>query len=442
MIEHTCNAVRLQVSEEFPDLAMYFIVYHQGDAEKALQHKRKELEKHPAGPLLLPALKKASPDQTICLAAQEREKKFLKLLAHKKTLAVLFLLIDESITDADRLRQRVLALAWHALNALEKPETKSVFDKNQILTVRYENEISTAWHNMLADTFSALVFEMQGKKGAIRALANRRSTAALDAQSNHAPEFYPYPVVMDAALLVYNETRKEGLLSKTRPLTQAFEMTGEIGITFDQSTVLQWWAFAKPAQEMAWLNKSKNDILGAAIHASEDPYARSIAYLVAETLTIDPSPLSAITFYNTFADPEINERNYRKASDEIFQVLLPKASLLNRSDPLRVEAAKQNKKLMEGHIMNWCAPALVAAADAFDSQPADDGKNTEAARKAFENTRRKMSGETLAKLGQMLITLRRTLHETGPEHAAAAMREDKYLRSFADTLLIHPETGK
>jgi hypothetical protein len=441
-IEHTCNAVRRQIQQEFPDLDLIFVIARKGHIEEALERKRGELD-NPDAERLLQALLKTGAEGTTCIIAKVREKKLIPLFAKKKTLAAILIFADKSHTDLERLRQRTYAMAWHVLNVVVDPGFEKRLDKDSTMTLAYEDETALAWSNMLADSFSALVLEVQGKKGAIRALAKRRSTMALEAHPDYMAEHYPYPIVMDAALLVYDDARREGTLAKDKPFTRALEMTKEIGITFDQATVLQWWAFGRPAQEMAWLNIDKSNILGTAVHTSEDPYARSTAYMVAELLGIEPAPVTAsVSIYNAFTDMEVNERHHRKLCDDLFQSALSKAAVTGKAEFLRREAARQNKTLLEGQLVSWCTPGLLAAADAFETAPLEEGKNIEAARDAFKNFAAKMNGEALRKLGQILINLRRTGGETGPEHVAVALREDTDLQSFSDALLIHPETGR
>ena len=239
--EHICNVIRRQIQNEFPDLTVAYILYNKENQVIPPKTKRSEVESHPAWPVIAKALPGANPDETICMLAKAREKGFLHSLARKKTLACVLFPQKETHKDPDYMRQQALALAWHALNA--QPPGDDIF------TPGFEDDITRVWNMMLADAFAALVIEMQGKRGFIKALARRQSELTLSTNAGYVSENFAYPLIMDAAQLVYDDARRAGTLSKTMIYTQALEMTHEIGLTFDQGTVLQWWAFARPAQE-------------------------------------------------------------------------------------------------------------------------------------------------------------------------------------------------
>lgn len=425
-IEHTCNTVRRQIQEEFPDLTLSFIVYAPGKLAKGVDHKRHEIEAHPAGPAILPLLKKAEADKTPFVMAKAKEKKLIPLLAREKTLACIFLKEDGTFADTDQLRQHAYELAWHALH--------KIIDKDDTLTTDQEG---FAWHNMLADCFSALVMEMQGKKGAVRNLARRRCSLALEAKPGYDAEHYPYPAVMDAAQLIYDDMRKAGNLTKTKLFSQGLEMAREIGITFDRSTVLQWQSFARPAQEMAWLGIDKNRIIGAAVHSSEDPYARSTAYLVAEILSIEPTPVSDISLYNAFTDQEANERHHRKICEETLQNLLSKREPDSNGNIFRIEAIKQNQKLLQGQLIGWCAPALILAGEIFDRNITENAK-LEEVKRAYTEACKKTNREVLRILGMIMANLRHEGKDVTAENLAAAVLHDEhvYVQDLSDALLI------
>ncbi len=423
-IEHTCNTLRRQIQEEFPDLALNFIVYQPGKLEKSIAHKRNELQEHPAFGALAPLLKKADPDREIFVTATAHEKKLLAFMARRKTLACVFLKDDGAFEDTDQLRHHALTLAWHALGSIVENEDPAT--------------VSTpVWRNMLADAFAALTMEMQGKKGFIRALAKKRSTMALEPKADYMAEDYPYPVVMDAAQLVYDDMRKASNLVKSKLFTQALEMTREIGITFNAGTVLQWEAFAKPAQEMAWLGVDKNKILSTAVHSSEDPYARSTAYMVAEILNIEPAVVSDNTLYNAFTDQEANERHHKKICDDLLQDLLARREAESNGEIFRKEMLKQNKRLLEGQLIGWCAPALGLAAQIFDKKIPEAAKLQEVKR-VYSEACRKTNSEVLRTLGQILIGLRRAGGEVTTRHLAQAVLQDEHVvvQDLADALSL------
>ncbi len=440
-VEHACNVIRRQIQEEFPDLTLHFIVYQQDKMARSLDMKRREIAEHPAGAALLPLAERAvkletAPQQPFLGMATAREKKLIRWLAHPKTLGC-FLVNGEGFENEDEARRYAYSLVWQGLNLYREAGTIEKPGKTAVVIPPPQDGLTGAWHNMLADAFSALMMEMQGKKGFIRALARKCCARVLTAQSGYAPENFPYPVVMDATLIIHEELRRNGI-AKTQIYGTAIDMTREIGSTFDTSSVLQWWAFCKPAQDMAWLGTEKNKILGAALHTSEDPYARATAYLVAEVLNIEPGSFSDITLYNPFTDPEVNERHHRKISDDLFENLLAKAAQTGNSGILRDEARIRNRTLPEGRLIGWCSPALLAAADAFDDKNLTISERVDAARVGFRREAPAVNAEILRRFGQIIIAERQEGRNPGAAALADMAAADEVLEPFAHSLRSQP----
>ena len=426
--EHACNVARRQILQEFPDVTALFIVYKDEQLVKMVNAKRREIVDHPAGGALMPLIEKAAKSpgakNRFCGMATDKENKFIRFLGRNKTLACFFLCASDLI-DAEDARLKVNALVWTLLKVIKNPQAPQT---------EAPDEIRAVWNNMLAYAFAALTAEMQGKKGYIRALARKLSGDALSSVIYKIDD-YPYPIIVDATQLVYDDIRKIGF-NKAQVLETAFDMTKEISETFDSSAALQWQNFSRAAQEMAWLEIDKNKILGAAALTSEDPYARSTAYLIGEMLHIDPTPLSDISVYNAFTDPEINERHHRKLCEEAFENIATRLSLQENADLLRQEIAKRNLRLCEGEIIGWCSPALLAAAQAYDFSAKEGPQAIENARGVFQDISRAMTGETLRKLAQIIIALRRDNQTVTPEAIATMAKEDESLRAVTEALTV------
>lgn len=442
-VERTCNTIRRQVQDEFPDLTIHFIVYKGNGIEKAIETKRGEFLNHPAGELFFPALKKAAksgvPAHGFCGLAWQREKKLLPFLARRKALSCFFVQTD-AFEDEDILRQHVYSLLWHTLNILFSDDYKKAHETSGFIPPDSDHTTS-AWKNMLADAFSALVLEIQGKKGAVRHLARRRSNAALETSAYFNADDHPFPVIVDATMLVLNEMRGDAM-DRDGMFSQAFAMSQEIGVTFDQNTVLQWWAFSKPAQEMAWLGFEKSRILGAAIHSSEDPYARSTAYMVAEALNMDPSPASGAPFFNPFTDAEANDRHHYKLCDDIFQNTLSKMTSVSDTKVMRREAARNNNKIIAGQLIGWCGPALLAVADTAERAPEGEDINLRYLKKIYDDSCAQINSETLSRIAQIIIALKRQGKPVSFETLAEGAKENEAL-GFIDFLSLEtPDDAK
>ncbi len=424
--DHACNVVRRQVQEEFPDLTLMFMVHQPGQRQKAFDTKRSEIRQHPAAEAFLPHLKQAiekgGPEFSgISIKA---ERKFLRFMAREKILACFF--VDAGKLDStDEARRHALFLAFQSLSLMEdyKNGKKDFFQEAAGIIVPHPDKKVRSWKNMLADAFLVLMLEIEKRRDSIGILGRARSTATLTANAGSKPEYFPFPLVLDATRLVYHDMAKT--MTPGNPVKQALEMTREIGETFDISSVRQWWAFSRTAQEMAWLGAEPNAILGAAIYNSEDPYARATAYLVVEALNIQNPMQLAAGLYNPFADPEVTVRHHLKACEEKFRNVLSKAAAQSSSAPFLEEAEKQNKKLLGGQPLGWCAYPLLCAEMSFRSG-GDNG-----ARQTFNAALAKVSWQNISDIMSLVVLLRRRGTEVTDNLLAEKLQEINDLKFLA-----------
>ncbi|MGQ0527273.1 MAG: hypothetical protein ACT4OY_04490 [Alphaproteobacteria bacterium] len=411
---HVCNVIRRQVLDEFPPVTFDFIVCKSGDEADAFKHKQQDFERHPAGAVLLAHPKiifpGASGEPSLPVLAIGREKKLLSFMAREKILLSCFIPIDRFDT-VDHLRQHALALVWHGLTLLDYMKTgqNNLYRREHDIAKPAFDEKTLAWHNMLADAFSAVFLELQDHKGTIKTLGRQRSLMPLTARKGWQPELYPYPLALDTVEIVYEEI--SGFLENTgRPMHQALDMTREIGETFDLNAMNQWSVFARAAQEMAWSGTDRNVILGAAIHTSEDPYVRATAYMIAEFLNIEPVLSADPYLYNSFSDAEIGERHHRKACEEVFLSALSQATLRNDAAIFLQAAIKTNENLAQGKPIGWCGFALSCAAQGFRRGAVP----VEEARHAFDQACRQIPWQKIQDLNHLIIGARRSGQELNP----------------------------
>ena len=423
--DHACNVVRRQIQEEFPDLTLLYIVHEPGEQQKALEARYPEIREHPAGEAFLPHLQRIVEQDgpEFSGIATGSTKKLLKFLAREKTLACFFVNVDW-LETTDDARLHALFLAYHALSLIEDHKAgrkEDTLESGGILVPAPDKTLHV-WKNMLADTFSALAMELEKRRDWIGELGRMRSMAALSVVTDEQPELYPFPLVLDATRLLYHDIGK--IQTGTGLIHRALEMTREIGETFDRTAVRQWWAFSRIAQDMAWMGAEPNAILGAAVYNSEDPYARATAYLVAEALnihTLTPTPAGS---YNPFADNEANERHHLKICDERFRTVMSKANIQNSSDPFVEEAVKQNRKLLEGNPVGWCAYPLLCAEVFFRISPNQ-------AKASFEKAMSEADWNKVQDVIKFIIQLRREGIETTPALLAERFGETDGLNFLA-----------
>lgn len=425
--EHECNAVRRHVAEEFPNLTIHFIVYEGGDRAKSLRRKQDEIIEHPAGPFLISALRieaQKTAGHSLPFMAQAREKTLLRFTGQKRMMAACF--VDAGPIDTiDDARITAHASAWHVLNSLTALETG-------VLHIPNYDETTLVWNNMLADAFGCFVMEMRGKKGFIRSYAKKLGLASLSPVKGLAPERQCFPVIMDAALLLYDDVKSVGF-EKEKILTQALEMTSEIAETFDQGVVPQWQSFCAPAQDMAWMGTPPDTILSAATYGSGETYARSTAYLVAEAMEIEPKPLTDFNIFNAFADDEINYRHHKKISDDVFENLMFKINPTMSEEYFLNEIKKRNEKLLHGQVIGWCAPALMAAMHAYKYK-AEESSPESAAKTRFNEILETMDGDVLRKIFQIILNCRKADETITTDVLMHKMEQDEALKDFARCL--------
>lgn len=428
-LDHTLGIIRRQAEEDFKDLSLAFIVYADGDASKALDAKRHEIYEHPAGEDVFPALQKLvkqKPRESYFAGiATGEQKKLLKTFKTEKTLAVFFINAGDFKTAEDA-RESAYHFIWHALALIEnyRKENTGNYNLSSSLVRPKHKPAGLAQENMLADIFSALMLQLTGQKMAIKALAKKRAQMVLQAIPGYKAEYYPYPIAMEAAKIVYDDL-SESFGPKITLTKQATEMTQEIGQTFDQNAMRQWQVFALPAQEMAWLGYSNKEILSAATYTSEDAYVRSMAYLAAEILNLEPAPPAKMDMHNPFTEAEANERLHNKACERLFQNIITAIMTdENNAEPLLRNAQTQNKKLTSGHVVGWCAHTLMEAYEILKSS--DPSKTEKAAAVFHESISQTTSWPALAKLSRLIMRKRREGKDITLAHiqALCAKHED------------------
>ncbi|MCB1562193.1 MAG: hypothetical protein KDJ75_01340 [Alphaproteobacteria bacterium] len=376
ILQHIGNTIKRKVAEAFPDLTLVLAIYKDKEWEQALEDACAKENEPPVldmEPLRIAALKsvKAGKPAMACLL-ESPSKTFSGLWKKGQNYALL--LIPAGIFETrDDAEQGIYTLSWDAIALLELRQSgqEKLFKVKGSFIIPDFPPLYQARTNMLADTFCALMRRIEGHKNAITGLAGQRSLMSVSPVPAYKAELYPFPIVTDAAKLIYRDL-EDVLKPKLCPVARAVQMTREIGDTFDDLSLRQWAAFASAAQEMAWGESCKNTILSAATYTSEESYIRPIAYIVAESLHLEPAPPARGDIYNPFADQEANERLHRKTCGRILRTTLSKA-LSEQSTVHFYDRARQcNEDLLGNKPIGWCAGPLLEAAEAFQSAMAEE----------------------------------------------------------------------
>ncbi len=439
-LDHACNVIRRQVQDEFRDLTLFFVVYTSGKRAQALAQAEDSLLSHEAGKAALGLLKQhEQTDKTEFLGLSTGKKEgLLSFLKNPSFLALFFINADDFETLEDA-REQVYHLTWHALDLLERHtlQNKKQGMAKDVITPEYTS-LSLSKSNLIADVFTALTFELQGHHGMIQELAQKRSLLTLQPAVGYRAETYPYPIAVETTQMVFEELR-DNFKQKTKITGRAFQLAKEVGLTHDDRSIKQWWAFSSRAQEMAWMDFEHEKILSAAIHTSEDPYVRSMAHLVSEAMEIKPGPLAELGTYNPFTDQEVNARAHNKACEESFQRAIAKTLETGEPYHFTEEAYRQNKRLSQGHPIGWCAHALIRAGKAFEQDNPEKRSQAENAAETFHKANSEISWKIMHKISKKIMRIRRTgLEITADELVALGQKNP----DFAIIAKAYKETTK
>jgi len=221
-------------------------------------------------------------------------------------------------------------------------------------------------------------------------------------------------------------------------LKTARHISLDVGHAFDEHNIQQWWDFSIPAQDMAWRGFKKEEILGAAVNTSDNPFVRSIGYLIQEVTNIEPVSAASLEHsYNAFVDPDKIMKLHREMVDTIFEEAVSQGLDESSSRALLNAANKQNEDLTEGRILGWCANALQDAARAFERALLNGSNPDQAARMHFEgNKADTASWDTLKELGKNIVDQRRQGIAVTMGHVAEICHNHPAFAPVLDSLKI------
>lgn len=411
--EHIFSAIRREVAEEFKALTLLFEVNETCDVTEALHSKRLEINEHPAGTALLQA-PKPSPDSTALFHVYGpglRTKKRLFNLGTKEQCLFLGVISKQSLSfyEEETFAAQYLGYAYvfkalygyfHESGKL-KPEIDEPGEPDAA-----QKRVDLLRMNLMADAFAAMLMEHKGVKGAIQRLVKRYCELSVKSTVNMFPEYHPLPMAIDGLQVVFKDL-KDDTPPKMGQLEHFMMMAIEIGQTYDDLSLQQWTRFCLGTQDMVWADYSANEILSAAIYGSDDPYIRSNAYICAESLNTNPVPLKNTDMYNPFSDDETNERSHLRLCRVTF---IEAINSVNHNDDSKIfldKALKQTKKLLQGHPLGWCAPALIEAENAYRLFQEDPKREEDTIQNAFHGACSTVKWFDLKRFNRFVIAQKR-----------------------------------
>lgn len=436
-LDHACNVVRRQVEEEFRNLSIQFIVHKAGEREKTVVAKKNHILSRPAGRKVYDRLimtKNIHGESTEFTGLIVNHYKFFGLLNKKHHTAVFFINSDEFLIDQNAKHQ-LYHLVWHSVACYKESMQDTESDnkkKGSYIIKAVEDKFQKSMHNLMADVFGAVMMEAQGHSGFIKDLNIKRATDALTPTKHYESDSYPFPVACEACQFVYDDL-KDTIDPKTKIINQVMDLASEVSSTYGDSSIEEWRSFSVPAQEMAWMGYTPEEILGTAIYTSEDTHVRAIAYMIAETIDVEPETNIKNIFYNPFIEDAVNERNHTRDAEEHFQAVLADLEENGNVDVFKKEAKKQTMRLLMGVPTGWAAPALIKASQHYDNNPENDFSKI---RQAYYECWQSLSWEFMKKLSDIIIDIKKSGQEATEEALIEKLDKKDAFKMVVDTLKI------
>lgn len=404
-----CEKLAHNVESVTKNLMIMPIVHCQDEREDAISSARRNIEDTTIDSEIIKVFKNSKrfeKSQFLGLA-YANTKKWFGFKKSSKYVSI-FTINADDLGDEKTLVETFFSFVSHTLDLITLIEDDSPNNKirrnNSGSLFLPKNDINRTKANLRADVFSALMVSMLRKDiEEAKSLALRRANEAMESIKHHKPEDYPFFMAMEATEYI-SAKLYENRPAPSKRIEFARQLTIDLTMTFDDELVHQWRHFTIPAQDMAWRNREKKDIICAALNTSDDAYVRSIAYSISELTDIPPAKLKDIQgIHNAFTDNEVNERAHNKAADDIFEEILGRCLEKESSRALRDIANDQNLALLKGQVRGWCAAALQCAARAFDNAKSSGVYPAQAARLEFETGRENVDWETIKKMGNIIL---------------------------------------
>ena len=342
-----------------------------------------------------------------------------------------------NLSTEEHVRAEVYHLAWHAIDLYEirqEPNYRRKFRTGPMVPKRSPLNLSKA--HLQADSFAAALAALRKDRGMLDLIAKKRGRQSLIPIHDFKAEDYPSIIAKDACNFAIQELL-ENPVSPEDHIKAARQLSLDVGHTFDEANIQQWWDFSIPAQDMAWRGFTMEEVLGAAVNICENPFVRSIGYLVQEVTGIEPATSDRMQHsYNAFLDPEVNLKLHREMVDTIFEEAVSQGIEDSSSRALMDAANKQNENLTEGRFLGWCANALQDAARAFERALLNGASPDQAARMQFEGNRSEPTWNSLLDLGNKIVDQKRQGFAVTMGHIAEICHNNPDFGPVLDSLKI------
>lgn len=369
IIMRACADAQAVISAEFPELTLFFVPFEPEQEDEHFALMRDDIFKHPAADDLFQAFAAARKPfdrhKRIILGPATGQSFSFSLFGQRPASAA-------CVFVPPHIFKRPGHALFHLLSAAYPVIEQLYGQVNLCDSLPSLSQAGVARLNMLGDWFGALAGCMVSRRPYIPELAKLRCKQALSTELYFLPEFYPAPLAYDAATLIHDELHRD--VPKGEELHAALGMTQEIDDIIPPHFINKWIDFVTRAQKLAWGKEDPADILGMAVHTSEDIDIRAIAAIVADTLNIPANLSTYFDRYNPFTEEEANARHHKNACRALIKTIIWR---LRNEQPFDFKKAFQDQNLnfIKHHPLGWCAPGIeeVIKTIHFLQQPSSTG---------------------------------------------------------------------
>lgn len=232
-------------------------------------------------------------------------------------------------------------------------------------------------------------------------IARKRGMASITARTDQHPEEHPFPIATDVTRYAAERLTK---FRQGSAVMDSFQTAQSIVQSFERENLETWFQFTKSAQIMAWSGYTPQQILGAAVHTSPNPFIKATGHLIAEITDITPLPEESLPAgYNPYIADEINQINHQRTIEETLDMVLIHAVESDSHLSMVRVANNQNEDLVRGRFSGWCAHALQAAAKAYIGASQRGVPGDVAAKVEFQTVQQKTQWNDLHRVSDFVI---------------------------------------
>ncbi len=437
-IQKICRSTSKDVADIYDGLRLHFVVYQTGKLRDAIAIADHDLSYHLAADTARSILRKQvkyDSSSFLGLAIGYRSK-FFGFKRIEKILG-LFIINADEFNTLDDVKDHVAHLVWHAVDLYEirqRPEYKRKFSKGAMIPKRSPMNLSKS--HLQADAFAVFLGTLNGRTDLAKNLAKKRALQALEPITHFKSESFPFVIAMEACQMAVEDLKQlKNETSNKYKIARKFSL--DIGHAFDEDSIQHWWKYSLPAQDMAWRGSMPEEILGAALNTSDNPFVRSIAYLVDEILDIETFNTDAlIGSYNSFLDTQKVFEMHTELVEAAFEEAIAEGLRESSPEAFMKAANIQNEKLTEGNILGWCANALQNAGNAFDNALKSGTAPDQAARVNFKVSDADPDWKELKKLGKKIVDEKRDGFAITMGHIAEICHNNDAFKGVFDSIKI------